>query len=201
VSTVRELGDGAVLLSLHVDALELSCAVEQVPMLCGGRTSDELDFKLSRLKSRARATVPSGPVATGWHWDEGLEAEPVLLLPTALRRAYRYALACSAWVIFVAPPRAVVPRFCVQLRADYLLRVGPLHAYRAARASVERFPLQLVEGKAPDVEPVWRISRLDLAADVAGVELTTSHLDRFTTRARVRGSRHDGDGWDWADAT
>lgn len=200
MSGVRELGDGAALLSLHVDGLELSCAVEQMPMLRAGRRSDELDFKLARLKSQARATVPSGPVATGWFWDEKVEPEPVLVQPTALRRAYQYALTCSAWALFVASPRAPLPRLCVQLRADYLLRVGPLHAYRAVRAWVERFPLKLIDGQAPDTEPVWRVSRLDLAADVAGVELSASDLDRFTTRARLRGSRHDGAGWEGAGA-
>lgn len=197
---MRQLTDGASLLSFHVDALELSCAVDQVPMLYGG-DCDELDAKLSGLKGRARTTHPWHPVPSGWTWDETADQEPVVALPTALRDGYQFVLQCEAWVLFVAAPRAVVPRFAMQLRADYLLRTGPLLAYGAARAWVERYPMTLVQGIAPGTEPQWRISRLDLAADIAGVQLAATDLDHFTTRARIRETHHHGHGWDWAVAT
>jgi hypothetical protein len=196
MSTGLHLTDDVQLLSLHVDALELSCSVEQVPMLHGD--FDELDLKLSRSRAVTRATIPYRPAATGWSWDgNAAGAEPVVVLPTAVRKGYRFALQCSDWILFVAAPRARLPQMMIQLRADYLLAAGPLAAYGAVRAWVEQHALPLVDGVAPDSSPLWLIARLDLAADVAGVNLTAADLDRFTTRARARDAYHAGDGWDW----
>ena len=192
------LTDDVGLVSFHVDALELSCSIDQVPLLHGD--FDELDLKLARLKAATRGTRPSRPVPSGWRWEQAADAdEPVVVLPTSVRKGYRCALHCSDWLLLVAAPRSVLPRFAVQLRADYLLASGPLAGYEAVRAWVARHLIPLVDGVPAEAEPVWRIARLDLAADVAGVKLEAGDLNSFTTRARARGTFHVGDGWDWVD--
>ncbi|HEU4656365.1 MAG TPA: hypothetical protein VFR97_02515 [Capillimicrobium sp.] len=178
-----DLEGGARLLSQHVDGLELTCAVAQVPLLLRQRP-DDLDARLGRLQARARATLPHGAVPSEWCWDD----EPVLVLPHSLRPGARYCIECSDWAIFVAPVGSVVPRLTVQLRADYLLRVGPLGAYDASREWVEDHLVPLIGGRPPEDRPAWRISRLDLAADVAGVVFQLADLDHFTTRAASRRS-------------
>ncbi|MBX5441605.1 MAG: hypothetical protein IRZ32_08775 [Solirubrobacteraceae bacterium] len=183
------LADGAVLLSHHVDALELSCAVEHVPSALGGRP-ECLDLHLAGYQDLARRS-PRGPVASGWTWDEGPVREPVLVHPGGLRQGRRYALESPDWLVLVAAPRSVAARIVVQLRADYLLRVGPLHAYHAARAWVERHLVPMLGGLTADNQPRWGIARIDVAADVAGVHWRPADLERITTRARTRDTHHD----------
>jgi len=55
---------------------------------------------------------------------------------------------------------------------------------------VEENLLTEVSGVPDDEPPVWRVSRVDIAADITGVELSASDLARFTTRARSRESYH-----------
>jgi hypothetical protein len=114
------------------------------------------------------------------------------VLPRALRPGARYCVECSDWAIFVAAVGAVVPRLAIQFRADYLLRVGPLRAHDAGRSWVERHLVPLIGGRPPEDRAVWRISRLDLAADVRGVSFQLADLDHFTTRAAFRRS-YNGD--------
>lgn len=184
-----QLADGAALLSHHVDALELSCAVEHVPSALGGRP-ERLDLHLAGYQNLARRS-PRGPVPSGWTWDEGPVREPVLVHPGGLRQGRRYALESPDWLALVAAPRSVAARIVVQLRAEYLLRVGPLHAYHAARAWVDRHLVPMLGGLTDDTPPRWGIARIDLAADVAGIRLCPGDLERITTRARTRDTHHD----------
>jgi hypothetical protein len=172
--------------SHHVDGLELTCSVPQVALLMDRRT-DRLEDRLAANLRDARRH-PQQAVLTGWSWDVSADSEPVLLLPYSLRKRRIYALECSAWAAFVAPARSVVPRVTVQLRSWFLRAEsgGALGAYERVRAWVERHLLPLVDGVPPGEEAVWRIARLDIAADVAGVHLALDDLDRFTTRARCR---------------
>jgi hypothetical protein len=174
------LAGRAVLLSHHVDGLELSCAVERLPPRLAGRP-DELECALDLWQRRSRSTTPAWPVATSWSWD----GEPVQLHPRGMRPGKRYCLEASDWMVFVSTDNAPGPRFVAQLRSDYLLQAGPLPAYSAVRTWVEESLVSLLD-LVPDSKPRWGIARLDLAADLAGVKLGPSDLARFTTRARAR---------------
>ena len=178
------------LVSHHVDALELTCSVPQVALLLK-RNTDRLEDRLAVALREARRP-PQQPVVSGWTWDVTADPEPVLVLPNSLRKHRSYTLFCSAWVLFVAPARSVVPRITVRLRSWYLRSYagGALGAYERVRAWVERHLLPLLDGVPPEGAPTWRVARLDLAADVAGVEVLPADLDRFTTRARRRKGHH-----------
>lgn len=178
-----DLANGARLLSHHVDGLELSCQVAQVPLLLRG-DPDGLEPLLARLQDSARSTVPSAPAASPFTWGE--RAERVVVMPHATRRGARFRLDSDDWSFFVAAVGSVLPRFTVQLRADYLLDVGPVAAYDAVRTWCEGMVLPLVGGRPPEDTPTWRISRLDLAADVTGIRLGPYDLEHFTTRATQR---------------
>lgn len=190
---VRQLTDDVALLSVHVDALELSCNVTQVPMLYDGET-DRLGTLLAELTTVARSAAPARPVQSNWTWESTRGPTPVTVLPRSLRRSYAFALECCDWLLVVASPRAVVPRVMVQLRSEYLLTEGAHTAYERIRAWVERHLLPLIEGRPVGDSPVWSIARLDLAADLVGVQLHIADLARFTARARTRQSWHVGDG-------
>lgn len=204
MSGLRQLTDDAVLLSLHVDALELSCSVEQVPMLYGGEW-DELDLKLSRLKVGTRATVPSRPVPTGWQWDEAPAPEPVLLLPSALRKGYRFALACSAWVLFVASPRAVVPRFSVQpepttccgsVRCARTRRRGRGSSGSRCRSwmASRRTPSRCGTSRASTWRPTWPASSWPPRTSTSSRRAPACDRPGTTAMAGSGRTRHDGRG-------
>ena len=72
-----------------------------------------------------------------------------------------------------------------QQRADQLLADGAAKACADARAWIEINLLALV-GRRVALASAWRISRLDLAADVAGDLLRAGDVQRLTTRAKAR---------------
>jgi hypothetical protein len=184
MSTPLTLAGRTVLIAHHVDGLELSCVVERIPPALAGRP-DELECSLDLDQRRAQATVPPWPVPSRFTWD----GEPVIAHPFGKRPGKRYCLQSDDWMVFVSGDRTPGPRLVVQLRSDYLLRVGPMRAFEAVREWVAEHLLSLLD-LVPDTEPRWGIARLDLAADVTGVSLSSSDLVRFTTRARARRTFH-----------
>lgn len=182
------LGGTATLLSHHVDGLELTCAVEQLPgLLLRGRT-DPLDAILGDVQGLARAQHPQCAVESRWVWQDD---EPVIVQPDGRRKGNRYCLECSDWIGFVAAIGAVVPRITIQCRSEYLLRVGALGAFDEVTEWVDDHLLPLVEGRPDEDVAVWRIARLDLAADVTGVAFSAGRLRHFTSRANVRRAYED----------
>lgn len=184
---VVRLGGSAQLLSQHVDALELTCSVEQLPGLLLRDRTDPLERLLGEVQELARAQHPQCAVETELEWHD---AERVIVQPGGVRKGNRYCIECSDWVGFVAAVGAVVPRITVQCRAEYLLRVGALVAYDEVTAWVDDHLLPLVEGRPDEDEARWRIARIDLAADVMGVALSAGRLRHFTSRANVRRAYH-----------
>jgi len=179
VSGPLALADGIALVGHHVDALELSCSIDVVPMRLATRL-EELDCQLDAYRRRARATTPAHHVQTKWTWAN----EPVIAHPSGLRPGKRYCLESRDWMLFVsAAPFG--PRLVIQLRSEFLLSAGPLPAFEQLRTWTESNLLSLAN-LIPDTEPRWNIARLDLAADIAGVVLTPSDLPLFTTRAVAR---------------
>jgi hypothetical protein len=189
MSVPLTLAGRTVLMAHHVDGLELSCVVERIPPALAGRP-DELECSLDLDQRRALATVPPWPVPCRFTW----EGEPVIAHPSGKRPGRRYCLQSDDWMLFVSGDRAPGPRFVVQLRSDYLLRVGPVRASEAVREWVAEHLLSLLD-LVPDTEPRWGIARLDLAADITGLSLAPEDIARFTTRARARRTFHtDPDG-------
>jgi hypothetical protein len=184
MSTPLTLAGRTVLIAHHVDGLELSCVVERIPPALAGRP-DELECSLDLDQRRAQATVPPWPVPSRFTWD----GEPVIAHPFGKRPGKRYCLQSDDWMVFVSGDRTPGPRLIVQLRSDYLLRVGPMRAVEAVREWVAAHLLSLLD-LVPDTEPRWGIARLDLAADITGASLSSSDLARFTTRARARRTFH-----------
>jgi len=177
----RALTGGVVLLAHHVDALELSCAVMQVPPALAGRP-DELECALDNDRRRAGASVPPRPLPSSLGTWAGL---PVVGHPRGKRPGKPYCLETDDWITFIANDRAPGPRLVVQLRSDYLLRHGPLAACKEVTAWIETHLLSLLD-LVDDETPVWRVARIDLAADVSGLSLAPGDLARFTTPARSR---------------
>lgn len=186
------LGGSAVLLSRHVDALELTCAVQQVPKLLMHGTDDRLERILKKHQDEARALRPRSPVESDWMWGD---AERVRAHPTGIRPGVRYCIECADWMGFIAATNSVLPRMSFQLRADYLVSVGAVGAFDALVPWVERTLLPLVGGRPVEDVPRWGLARLDVAADVLGAGITETDLHRFTTRAVARETHHDG--WDF----
>jgi hypothetical protein len=193
VSAVVPLDGGAVLLSHHVDGLEVSCTVQQVPLLLGDKR-ERLDPLLEHARARASRARPMVPVALSFVWPHGLDGdEPLLIHPGRLRRNYAYGLETSSWLMLVGSPRSPLPRFVIQFRAGSLLSRGAAEILRLTRVWWETNLLPLVGGiPEEDAEPQWRISRLDLAADVGGVELppapTPASNHGFLARGQFRAS-------------
>src|SRR4051794_5649623 len=111
VSAVR-LGGSAVLLSHHVDGLELTCSVEQLPGLLLRDRTDLLERELASVQELARAQRPQCAVESDWSWGD--DYEKVIVHPDARRKGNRYCIECSDWVAFVAAIGAVVPRITIQ---------------------------------------------------------------------------------------
>ena len=86
--------------------------------------------------------------------------------------------------------KSVRPRFNFQVRADFLLEAGAAKAYRRLTEWWTENIRPLIVGSIDDSPPVWRISRIDLAADLAGATLLAKDIDCFTTRARQRKEHH-----------
>ncbi|HMT06335.1 MAG TPA: hypothetical protein PKD76_12440 [Solirubrobacterales bacterium] len=57
----------------------------------------------------------------------------------------------------------------------------------------ERQVIVKINGTAPGESPEWKISRIDLAADIAGIEFKPRDLERLTSRAIYRRSHHPDD--------
>lgn len=209
--SLLELSPGVFLASHHVDALEISCAVDQVPHLIGKgasrsgkvreqtqkvrrdfKTSEmvcELEAKLDRLKRNGEKLNLDGERDTGWRWREDDAEEPVKLLPTVKRAGHVFALETNDWLLMIGRFKSVRPRFTFQARADYLLEVGADEAYRQIVEWWTEHIRPLMVGITED-SPLWRISRIDLAADLAGAKLVATDLACFTTRARQRIEHH-----------
>jgi hypothetical protein len=200
VNTAVPLGGSAVLLSHHVDGLEVSCSVPYVPLLLGDRR-EQLDPLLERARARASIARPCIPVPLNFVWPYGPDGdEPVLVHLGRLRRNYAYALETSAWLMFVGSPRSPLPRFLVQFRAATLLVRGGAEAFRLTRDWWDETLLPLVGGRPDDEEPQWRVSRLDLTADVGGLSLVVRDVEFFTSRAGARRTFEDRDEWEAATA-
>jgi hypothetical protein len=105
-------------------------------------------------------------------------------------RGTPYQLECSDWIAGISAHGAPGPRAWVQLRAEYLMRVGAPEGLRAVSEWFERVLLPLVD-LVQGTTPTWRISRLDLAVDVAGAALTRDDEPWFTTRASAREAREE----------
>lgn len=168
------LAPGVWAISQLVDGLELSWQPSETFERVQGR--DQLEYLLIELR-RLRSGRDG---ATPWRFRSNGADQPVRLGCGGLHNA-PYRLECPSWVAGVLPTGAPGPRVRFQLRATYLHHVGPKQALAEVQAWVE-------ENLAPRVrdakKPVWRISRIDLAVDVAGVSFTLDDLDLFTCRAR-----------------
>ncbi len=179
---MHELAPGISLVCQLVDGLELSGTLFQTHRYADMPVND-LEARLSRFQ--AGRAVRWGPLPTPWSVRlDGADA-PVHLLPSSPRAGWRYGLECPAWLLLVAADGAARPRFCIQLRASELMTQAPLAAWRSAREWVETNLMPLV-GRLRTAEVEWRISRVDLAADVAGAALQASDSEYLTTRARNR---------------
>ena len=187
MSELAALSEDAWLVTQVVDALELSCTVEQARS-SGERRPDELESCLYGLR---KSPGGWGPLETDWQVTVGGVPEPVWMLPASPRKGWRYALESPNWLMLISGNGQGKPRFCVQLRSDYLLSDGATTASAETCKWVETNLLPLV-GRRVGLEPSWRISRLDLAADVAGEVLEAADLQNITTRARERGCREEG---------
>jgi hypothetical protein len=194
---LRELAPGVTLLGQHVDALELTCGVDQHRRV--GRRPDDLHLTLLGLREQARASVhdaadvvflKKGRIRrTVWRFPVGERKELVRILARG-QRQWAFVLRCEgAWQLSVAPDGARGPRLHVQFASDYLASVGALEATRAFKRWATRTVLPLIDRRGP-VEPVWRLMRVDLAADVAGASFARLDLDRFVSRSRLRSSFH-----------
>lgn len=207
---MTELCPGVFLVSHHVDGLELSCSVDQVPNLNkpwkakgskretegkvkrDNRTASmacDLEAKLDIGKRKGQRLNREGHRAVGWQWRDDIRKEPVRLLPFSPRPGYSYALETTDWLLLVAPFRSPRPRFSFQLRAEYLLEAGAKKAFTEVVRWWTRNINPLMIAKT-DEGPIWRISRIDLAADLAGVDLEPNDLPLFIASARSRKERH-----------
>lgn len=179
--SLRRLSNGAVLLGQHVDGLELAWEPPQHKRY-GRESIDELEERLSDLRFLAM-NDPARFAATEWKF--GQEREPVLAWPQGIRSA-RYRLECLSWLLGINGDGKPGPRGFAQLRASYLAEVGALSGFRNIRAWADANLLPLVRRNPTGISTTWRVSRIDLAADVAGVGFEGTDVARFTTRARSR---------------
>jgi hypothetical protein len=172
-----------------VDAVELSLTIPCRRRLAGD-PPDALDGKLVGLKRDA--VEQRQRVESGWHFETVSGPDPLMVHAEALLRS-PYALQCASFLLRVNFESASRPRAVFHLRSHYLQQVGALAAVRAVTAWAEEHLLPLITGRVQGAEPVWNLSRLDLAADVTGVALTRHHLPRFITRTRERTEYHAPD--------
>lgn len=202
MSSPEALAPGVWLLSHHVDMLELTCTADQVGLLLpsepkrgdlesrGAPSVCNLELRLDGIRRTANLHTGLAILDTGWTWLTQDGEVGVELLPYALRDGYAFALQTPDWLLLVAPWRSKRPRLTFQLRADYVLQNGPLVGFEAVKAWSETNIFPLVSGMAKETTPEWKVSRLDIAADVAGLTLSAGDLASFTTRAKTRKERH-----------
>jgi hypothetical protein len=186
--TPPELADGVVLLWHGVDAAELSWTVPSRPRL----TNDPPDHLEQRLATLQQQAVAQGRrIESGWAFED-LGSDPVMVHTRGVLSS-PYALQCAAFLVRVNHEAPSGVRAVVQLRSHYIQRVGPEQAIRNVREWVDKHLLPLVDGRIRDAAAEWHVHRLDLAADLAGINLTRHHLPRFITRARQRSEWHAPD--------
>ena len=184
--SLRRLSNGTILLGQHVDGLELAWEPPQHKRY-GYERNDELEEQLADCQSRAMDS-PALFLETKWRY--GTELEPVLVWPQGIRGA-RYRLECLSWLFGINSDGKPGPRGFVQLRAPYLATVGALSSFQGVRSWADSNLLPLVGRKPDGLSTAWRVSRIDLAADVAGVSFEGGDVARFTTRARSRRAYHE----------
>jgi len=177
------LSDGAVLLGQHVDGLELAWEPPQYKRY-GHEPADGLEASLDAYRSSAQDD-PARFATTEWPFTVETETEPVVVRPHGVRRS-PYQLECRSWLLGVNRDGKPGPRGFVQLRASYLASVGALTGFRDVRAWTNANLLPLVGRTPHGLSTTWRVSRIDLAADVAGVSFEGGDVARFTTRAGNR---------------
>jgi hypothetical protein len=175
-----ELAPGVWLVGQFVDGLELSWEPPQ-----GGRWGDDardaLDRTLAVLRKSARQ-ARSQTVPSGWTTADG---ETVRAAGRGVRQS-AYQLECSKWIAGVATDGAPGPRAFFQLRSSFLADEGAFSAWREVSSWTDGHLWPLVGRRVEDAEATWRVSRIDLAADVAGLALSGNDLHAFTTRASSR---------------
>lgn len=179
---IRSLGSGRVkLIGAHVDALELSWAPTTRTRF-GGEETDPLGRLLAEQQFAAHQS--RRPVALEqWGWRD----DYVRVLPRGVR-SWTHAFECNDWLGMIGRDGAQGSRGLFQIRSDYLAEVGAVEAVRQVQIWTAR---HLLPRTRRDTEwPVaWRVARIDLAADLAGVRLKASDLSRFTSRASKRTAR------------
>jgi len=180
VTQLRPLGAGVCVVGQFVDALELSWEPIQT-----GRWGDDPPDNLERTLAVLRRSAQQSRarwVPSGWTTTMG---EAVKAAGRGVRQS-AYQLECSDWLAGIATDGAPGPRGFFQLRAVHLADRGALAAYEQLRDWVDADLRPLVGREVEHADDVWRISRIDLAVDVAGVSLRGADLDAFTTRATSR---------------
>lgn len=180
---VRRLPGGGVLLGQWVDGLELSWEPPQLHRY-GSEPFDPLEDALDELREQARHD-PVRSARTVWPFVSNADTQQVLAHAHGIRR-FPYQLECPSWVAGVQRDGKPGPRAFIQLRAEWLATVGAAPATCSVRDWFDTHLLPLVGRRDQRLSAVWRVSRIDLAADIAGVLLGPSDLPRFTTRARGR---------------
>ncbi len=175
-----KLADGVFVVWQGVDTVELTWR-PQGGKLARGRERDRLELELSDLlqATKARGATSS---ATRWLFETGSEEQEVFLTAKGLRGS-RLCLRCESWTAVVYPPASPGPRVLFQLQNEFLGRRG----VGDALSDVQTWTHQHLEPLIDDTDGgEWRISRVDLAVDVAGLCFERDDIDRFTTRATTR---------------
>jgi len=150
----------------------------------------DLELKFENARRTAGNFAKTREIDLDWTWSSGDVLSHVKLLPRPLRAGHAYSLETPDWVLLVAPLGSVLPRLTFQYRSDYLRSVGPSAALVAVKSWTANNVLPLLRGVPNEACAKWTVSRIDLAADLAGVALRAEDLERFTTRAAMRREHH-----------
>lgn len=174
-----------------MDSLEISCDFAQVGLAMESERRERTQSRRglpspSDLEYRLDLKKRSGRLQTEWTWKGGQGSEPVMITPAPPRRGYAAGLETGDWLVMVAPWKSVLPTLMVQMRSTYLLRRGASCCFEEVKTWCEENLAPLVNGVPAEEDEIWKISRLDLAADVAGVEIGPSDLGSLVTRASNR---------------
>ena len=180
--TLKPFAGDATCIAQWVDALELSCEPARRRRF-GDELVDRLERELAELREQARQ-APAREVESRWVFEAAGRREVVMVTDRGFFLRNKFMLRTSRWTIGVAADSAPGPRFFVQMRSSYLAEAGPVTAFQTVSSWCGMHLLPLVGRQAEDVPPVWRVSRVDLAADVAGLTFERADVERFTTRAR-----------------